>query len=379
MRVGLCGLGDRLSYVAKVMSDLIPGFEIISYADPTPSKLDYMLERKIEMRGYHCLESMLETETLDFLMIGSPNHLHLEQIKLGLKNGLKIFTEKPVVITESETFELLDLIKQYDAADDILVGMVLRYSPLYKDLIASKQNGDLGELVSIEASEHIAPEHGAFFMRDWRRNPAMSGGFMLEKCCHDIDLYQGVVGCRPKRIASFGGRKTFTADNSAQEHLSIYHERKSRWGGTNTVFNDGQLIDNQVAIIEYQDGTNLCFHTNLNVPDEYRHFCVVGTNGMAEGDFVRAHFKVHDAKTSALIKDITYQHDDTISMHYGAEEQMAADWIDHFENGTPLPVSIINALEAGLTAIKIDEARTQNSIIDLTELWERFDSYGLSV
>lgn len=378
MKVGLCGLGDRLSYVAKVMCDLIPGFDIVAYADPSPVRLGYMHENGIEMRGYHDLDEMLARESIDFLMVGSPNYLHLDHIRSGLQAGVKIFTEKPVVTTEEQTFELLKLIKEYDAVDDMLVGMVLRYSPLYKDLKATVDAGLLGQLTSIEASEHIAPEHGAFFMRDWRRNAAYSGGFMLEKCCHDLDLYQGVIGSRPSRVASFGSRKTFVSNNKALENAPVYHERESRWGGVDTVFGgDSQLIDNQVALIEYADGTNLCFHTNLNVPDEYRHFSVMGTHGMAEGDFVRNFYRVHDAVTSEKLVDKSYQHDNTISMHYGAEERMAADWLSHFNEGKTLPVSILDALEAGLTAIKLDEARETGQVLDLSEMWERFDSFGL--
>jgi predicted dehydrogenase len=37
---------------------------------------------------------MLANEKLDLLMIGSPNHLHLEHIKIGLNAGIKIFAEK---------------------------------------------------------------------------------------------------------------------------------------------------------------------------------------------------------------------------------------------------------------------------------------------
>lgn len=378
MKVGLCGLGDRLSYVAIVMRELIPDFELVAYADPSPVRLEYMQSHGINIKGYDDLSDMLNAETIDFLMIGSPNHLHLEHIRIGLEAGVKIFTEKPVVISEQQTFELLNLVKKYDAVDHIMVGMVLRYSPLYKDLKATVDSGQLGALTSIEASEHIAPEHGAFFMRDWRRNLALSGGFMLEKCCHDLDIYQGVIGCRPSRLVSFGSRKTFTSENSDLEKLEVYHERKSRWGGTDTVFEDeSELIDNQTALIEYQDGTNLCFHTNLNVPDEFRRFCVVGTRGMAEGDFVRNFYKVHDAATSEKLVDKSYQYDGDISMHYGAEEQMAADWIAHFNEGAALPVSILDALEAGLTAIKLDEARLTGKIVDMTELWQRFDSYGL--
>ncbi len=378
MKVGLCGLGDRLSYVAKVMSDLIPGFELVAYADPSSVKLEYMQSHGIEMKGYADLANMLRNESIDLLMVGSPNYMHLEHIRIGLDAGVKIFTEKPVVTTEQQTFELLDLIKQYGVVSDMMVGMVLRYSLLYKDLKATVDSGQLGTLASIEASEHIAPEHGAFFMRDWRRNLDYSGGFMLEKCCHDLDIYQGVIGWRASKVVSFGGRKTFVPENGDLENLEVYHERKSRWRGTESVFDsDSCLIDHQTALIEYEDGTNLCFHTNLNVPDEFRHFCVVGTRGMAEGDFVRNFYRVHDATTSKKLVDKSYQHDNSISMHYGAEEQMAADWIAHFNEGAALPVSILDALEAGLTAIKIDEARQTGKIVDMTELWERFDSYGL--
>lgn len=49
----------------------------------------------------------------------------------------------------------------------------------------------------------------------------------------------------------------------------------------------------------------------------------------------------------------------------------------HFDHNAPLPVSILDALEAGLTAIKLDESRRTGKIIHMTELWQRFDSYRL--
>ena len=49
---------------------------------------------------------MLKNESLDLLMIGSPNHLHLEHIKIGLKSGIRIFAEKPIVINEIQSYEL---------------------------------------------------------------------------------------------------------------------------------------------------------------------------------------------------------------------------------------------------------------------------------
>jgi hypothetical protein len=39
-----------------------------------------------------------------------------------------------------------------------------------------------------------------------------------------------------------------------------------------------------------------------------------------------------------------------------------------------LPVGVLDALEAGLTAIKIDEARRLRKVIDMSDTWSRFDA-----
>ncbi|EKJ95992.1 oxidoreductase [Bradyrhizobium lupini HPC(L)] len=142
------------------------------------------------------------------------------------------------------------------------MGLVLRYSPLYRDLRAAQAEGKLGDVVSIEASEHIPPYHGAFFMRDWRRYEHYSGSFMLEKCCHDLDLYNGVVGARPRFVSSFGGRKSFTPANAPQNDgindMEVYHRKPSGWMGSDKVFDsDGDIIDYQTAIVEYETALRL--------------------------------------------------------------------------------------------------------------------------
>ena len=40
------------------------------------------------------LEALLDAEKLDLLMVGSPNNMHLDHIRIGLERGLKIFCRK---------------------------------------------------------------------------------------------------------------------------------------------------------------------------------------------------------------------------------------------------------------------------------------------
>ncbi len=378
MRVGVIGLGFRLGYLARVFSLARADFTVVGYVDPAPAGLPYTKQHGIDVgTQYQSLEAMLDDAKLDLLMVGSPNHLHLEHIRTGLARGLKIFTEKPVVSSIEDTMALAELLGEH-GSDRVMVGLVLRYAPLYKDLRKAQAEDILGDVVSIEASEHIPPYHGAFFMRDWRRFEHYSGSFMLEKCCHDLDLYNGVMGCRPRYVSSFGGRRTFVPKNAPQvagiNDLEVYYRKPSGWMGTDKVFDtDGDIIDYQTANVEYENGAALTFHTNLNVPHDFRRFAVIGHKGMAEGDFVRNFFQVTDARTSTSLIDKTYQLSD-LSDHYGADEQMAADILSHLHDGAPLPVSVVDALEAGLLALTMDQARRERRVIDMAPLWRQFDS-----
>lgn len=378
MRVGIIGLGFRLGYLGYVFKAVDPSFEIVSYVDPEPAGLPGLIENGVSAgKAYATPQELIANETLDLLMIGSPNHLHLDHIRLGLEAGLKIFCEKPVVTSIEDSIELARLMAKY-GHEQLTVGLVLRYSPMYRDLLAAQAAGKLGNIVSIEAAEHIEPYHGAFFMRDWRRYEHYSGSFMLEKCCHDLDLYNGVVGARPERVASFGGRKSFIPDNDPAKEgindLELFHRKPSGWMGSDKVFDsDGDIIDYQVAIVEYANGVGMNFHTNLNVPDQFRRFAIMGSRGMAEGDFIRGYLNVHEMLTGNKVVENTYATRTVLSQHYGADEQMAADIIAHVKSGQHLPVSTLNALEAGILALSMDEARIKKQVVDLRPVWDRFD------
>ena len=84
---------------------------MVAYVDPQPIGKKFAESKNLfTAKEYKSLINMLKNEKLD-LMVGSPNHLHLEHIKIGLEFGIKIFAEKPIVIDEKQTWELAKLIK----------------------------------------------------------------------------------------------------------------------------------------------------------------------------------------------------------------------------------------------------------------------------
>ncbi len=378
MRIVTAGIGLRAGHVLSTLKAQMPEAEIVGYHDPQPTYLEMI---GTDTPRYDTIEAMLSDARPDLFCVFSPNLFHLEHIRLGLAAGVQIFTEKPVVVSIEETLELARLLSIHGGAGRAMVGLVLRYSQHMVDLRAALQAGQLGRIVSLEANEHIGPYHGAFFMRDWRRMVRWSGGFMLEKCCHDIDIYNMVTASRPSRVASFGGRKSFLPENApaSNTEAEIFHVKKSVWNAIDDPFrSDGDIIDFQTAILQYETGASLAFHTNLNVPDEHRRFCVMGTHGMAEGDFVRGYLRI-TARDGTRLADHDYSRGAAAKgAHYGADELMCRDIAAYLRGQTAgLPVSILDAMEAGIAAIALDQARITGQIVDLTPVWAQLDSHGL--
>jgi len=378
MKIGAIGFGSRTAHVYHEFSKVNSNCQMVAYVDPDPIGKDYAEKNNFfPSTQYSNLKDMLNNEKLDLLIVGSPNHLHLEHIKEGLESGLKIFAEKPIVINEDQTFELAKLIKKF-GKDKIIVGLVLRYSQHARRVRDLLEKNKIGDVISIEGSEHIVPSHGAFFMRNWRRKAKYSGGFMLEKCCHDIDFYSMITNSRPIKLASFGSRRSFIPKNLPKGSLEDYtKDRLKGWEAKTNVFDsDADIVDHQVAIIEYASGAVLSFHTNMKVPDEFRRFAIIGSKGMIEGDFVRGFLKAHDEKNNMLIdEDYGAAFGKEIKGHYGADNLMAKDINEYLiNNKTKLPVGVIECMEAGIVAMKIDEARNTGKVIDLTSTWDKFDN-----
>jgi predicted dehydrogenase len=378
MRVVTAGIGLRAGHVLSTLKAAMPEVEFVGYYDPQPTYLEMI---GTETPRYDTVEAMLAQANPDLYCVFSPNLFHLEHIRLGLEAGVQVFTEKPVVVSIEETLELARLLSIHGGVNRAMVGLVLRYSQHMVDLRTALKQGLLGQIVSLEANEHIAPYHGAFFMRDWRRMIDLSGGFLLEKCCHDIDIYNMVTASRPAKVASFGGRKSYIPANAPASNAEneIFHVKKSVWNSVDDPFrSDGDIIDYQTAIMSYENGASLAFHTNLNTPDEHRRFCIMGTHGMAEGDFVRGYLKI-TARDGTRLADYDYtQGAAAKGSHYGADEMMCDDITKYLRGqASSLPVSILDAMEAGIAALAVDQARASGQVVDLTPIWAKLDSYGL--
>ena len=150
---------------------------------------------------------------------------------LALYGRTPIFAEKPIVRTENESYALAQRLSHEADARSLSSVLVMRSAPIVREVLSIVHEGHLGQIVSIDATEHLPPEHGAYLARNWRRKREWGGSFLLDKVCHDFDILGEIAGARPQRVVSFGGRGVFRPDRApARARIRRRHRRRSRRG-----------------------------------------------------------------------------------------------------------------------------------------------------
>lgn len=377
-RIGVIGLGQRIAHVLAAMQEVGWRLELAAHCDPAPVGAPILADADIAMgRAFATPQDLLAAGPYDLVMIGSPNHLHFEHLNLSLDAGFPIFAEKPIVRTQAETFALAARLAA-GGGPPLFIGLVMRSMSIVRETIARIDSGELGGLVSIDATEHLPPEHGGYLARNWRRRQEFGGSYLLDKVCHDFDIFGRLARSRPAKVASFGGREIFTTARAGEYAYSdgqpAYALRDAGWSSANDAFHsDMDVTDHQNALVQYENGVRLSFHANSHVALPERRWYVACTDGTLIADLVRNKLMVRRAMDRGKPERIDYG-GRTEDSHNGADQAMARDLLATLEAGAPFPVTPFESMEAGLTVMAIDEALTLGEMLDCAPMWARYDA-----
>ncbi len=378
-RIGVIGLGQRIAHVLCAMKEVGWPLDVAGYADPSPVGLSILRDGGVAPgRAYADATSLLADGPFDLVMMGAPNHLHFAHLTAALRAGFPTFAEKPIVRTPEESFALASMLAQRGQVP-LYIGLVMRSMPIVREVIARVDAGELGELISMDATEHLHPEHGAYLARNWRRKAAWGGSYLLDKVCHDFDIFGRLAGGRAARVASFGGRRIFHADRveprrTYDDGSPAYVLRDAGWSAANDAFqSDMDLADHQTALVQYESGLCLAFHSNSHVALQERRWYIAGAEGTLIADLVRNKLMIRPALSRAKPERIDYANR-TDDNHNGADQAMALDLLATLEGRAPFPVTPYESLEAGLTVMAIDQAMSAAATIDCAPMWASYDA-----
>jgi len=343
-KVAFIGTGGRSCAWARhyVPRDDI---KIAALADPVVEHRGAMIDRSEivgEPAQYNDWHDMLaEHDDLDGVVISTPNHLHADQAVACLERGLPVALEKPLATTRRDCERIIDAERANNGRT--LIGFVLRSSPFYAKIHELLASGAIGQVVSIQADELPGLGVTSIMHRSpWRRYQATSGGAMLEKSCHDLDILNWMMGCRPVSLNCYGGRMIFVGNPSLPDICEgcgvgdecLYykepplsdHEDEGEGVLHKFIREDARCIYNidkdnadvQSVSIEYESGAVVNFMLNFNCmgPKSSRNFHAVGHKGRIWGNLHEAEVFHHDNLSG---ETVTYDASGDGSGHGGGD------------------------------------------------------------
>jgi len=195
--------------IAKAHSRNLSPYANLHFFNPTISKAE-SFNRKYNGSGiFDSFDQILESGTIDALLIASPPRFHNQQAIDGIKAGKHLLVEKPLCINREELKDIERAVGDTKSTPErkrppngrqtvFMVAENYYYKPsltIIKELIGS---GVIGDIVSVHArKEFTQPQNeGGKPGSDWKKNY----GALLEGGIHFIALISAIIEDTPEHV-----------------------------------------------------------------------------------------------------------------------------------------------------------------------------------
>lgn len=332
------------------------------------------------VKCYATLEQACTDPATDALIVCTPNHTHVSILETAIKSKKPILLEKPMATTIEDAYRVLAISREYESF--IQVGLQYRYKAIYQECYSEAVNRkSLGALKTIAIMEHRLPFLDK--VNQWNKFSELSGGTLVEKCCHYFDLFNLFAASTPVSVTSMGDMAVNFKDFS-------YDKKKS------------DIIDNALVLVRYENGVkanlNLCmfspmFHEEITLCGAEGRIRAYETEDFLSGSKIKTGFEMR-CSNGIPAKDAVLRYPAIIeeSGHAGSTFFEQVHFIDTMEGNTAAtapaaatataPTATVPAaatVEEGLWSIIVGVAATesikQNRTIYIDELTSRPPSH----
>lgn len=133
------------------------------------------------------------------VIVTVPTFLHEQCVLEAIDAGCQVLCEKPFALDVASAERMLEAAGKRQTT--LMVGQVLRFWPAYRRIRELADEGFLGQLRSITSYRLSSfPAWSA-----WFRDPAKSGGCLLDLQIHDVDFVHWIFG-HPETVSTHGIR-----------------------------------------------------------------------------------------------------------------------------------------------------------------------------
>lgn len=138
-------------------------------------------------------EAINDPET-DVVVIGLPNHRHLEAALIAAEAGKAILCTKPLARNAAEAKQMLEAVEKAGVFHGYLEDLV--YPPKHLKAIQAVKNGALGRILWVRSREAHPGPHSDWF---WDIEQA-GGGAIVDLGCHCVAIARNFIGKDDKPI-----------------------------------------------------------------------------------------------------------------------------------------------------------------------------------
>lgn len=245
MKAGVIGAGAMGKHHARIYSEF-EDVELVGVSDINKEVGKKVAdEYGVDYFSNYC--NLLDK--VDVVSIAVPTSLHAEVALKASEYGVDMLIEKPIAESLNNANRIIDSCERNGVK--VMIGHIERFNPAVvklKDLIA---NGSLGEVITI-SGRRIGPFSPR--IRDV--------GIIIDLAVHEIDVFTYLFGQKAKEVYAIAGNNFHTHEDYASILL--------------------RFPNNKSGTIE----------TNWLTPKKFRNLTVVGTDCVAQLDYIEQSLKL---------------------------------------------------------------------------------------
>lgn len=193
----------------------VPGTQVVANYSRSEKHAQDFGHRHGVKRQYTSIDDLCADKEVELVVIGLPNHLHLDAVRAATANRKAIVCTKPLARNAAEAAEMVGLVRKAGVMHGYAETEV--FSPDVMRAREMIESGAIGDVLTVRAREAHSGPHAAHF---WDAETA-GGGALLDMGCHTIEAARYFFGKenRIKDVFAWGatlvhGDKTKGEDNA---------------------------------------------------------------------------------------------------------------------------------------------------------------------
>lgn len=134
------------------------------------------------------MEEAINDPEVEVVVVGLPNNLHLESVRLAARAKKAVFCTKPLARNAEEAYEMLEIAEKAGITHGYLEDLV--YTPKTLKALKAVKQGAIGQVTWARSRETHPGPHSNWF---WTK-AVSGGGVLLDMGCHCIEISRSYIG-----------------------------------------------------------------------------------------------------------------------------------------------------------------------------------------